>query len=720
MDSSSTNGAQKRKRQDTDASDRATKQLRLDTQQPTFFQRMRATVGGVFSYFTSSRPVKQAQKLLTPLSTPLKRSPSPRSATEISSPKQPTRQQTNKYANNPIQRIYDEYPWTTDQRKKIVAYANACEILAVKPQWYWEHLHPHDPVLYPNPPIQTDQYYSWLFGDEEDGPECEDLSELPDVPPLPPKKHVRWNDKPFHGLPTEKKYFYKDYSINENPTPLRYPRSKSPLPSSPLETPTMMRISPKKETPSPRTRIFDPLNTSPMNRPVLRSPPPPAYTASPSKWGSLWDEEEAERKANEGRPATLMKFRSPLLDARTPRRKLRAHLSFGSPMHIESPDLATSPVLKDAIQANTARHVAGGVELELDAEECQEQQDDKDTTAPDPDNDSIDVDLNSLLLEEDQLQYSDQYRQEQAAIEQKIKDAEAAKKKAEELRKAEELKKAAEEEQRRLEAEREVARIRAEEEANVAALTKSVLVDISPEWNDKLDYVMAKRSDEANATNKGLTRRDFATCLPTKKSDGTGWLNDEVINKWMGYLVQAPNEASGYVQGKMGGEKSPVPPYQFLTSFWYSSIRDKGVSSVARWSQRARIEGEKLFKVKKLFIPINDASHWTLLIISGTERTIEYCDSYGGVGEKYTDAAKAWLKAELRSKYVEKEWTVKSRRSALQTDSYACGAFTCMNAMCAMKDVDSVGQFKQGDMPHVRRQILVTLMNEGFTNEFAL
>jgi len=745
MDWTPTNISQKRKRQDNDSSERATKQMRLDTQQPNFLQRMRAVAGGVFTHLKSSYWVKQARKLLTPLPSPLKRSPSPRAATKISPPGQPTIKQTNKYAN-PIQRIYDEYPWTTEQRNKIDAYAIAFDILAVKPQWYWEHLHPHDPILYPNPPIQEDQYFTWLFGDEDDGPGCEHLSELPDAPPVPPKKHVRWDDKPFHGLPIEEKYFYKEYGINENPTPIRYPRSTAEVPSSPLETPTMMRIVPKAETPSPRTRIFDPLNTSPIDKPVLRSPPPPDYTASPSKGGSLWSEEEAEREAFNGRP-TAFKLRSPMFDISSPRRKIRNRLSFGSPMEVGSPKPATSMEFENFLQVNAAHNVAGGVETNSDAENQEEP--DKLGIPEAGTDDPFDLDLNSLLLGDDRLEYSDAYLEEQAAKEQEIQEAEAVKQKAEEIRKAEELKKAAEEEQRRLEAEREaarlkadeeqqrrleaekeeqrrleaereVARIKAKEEAKIAVLTKRVLVDITPEWNEKLDHVMSKRSDEANATGKGLTRRDFATCLPTKASDGSGWLNDEVINKWMGYLVQGPNDAAGYVQGKLSDENCPVPPYQFLTSFWYSSIRDKGVTSVARWTQRARINGAKLLKVKKLFIPINDASHWTLLIISGTDRTIEYCDSYGGAGKKYKDAAKAWLKVELGKHYVEKEWTVKSRRSALQTDAYACGAFTCMNAMCAMKELDSVGQFKQSDMPHVRRQILVTLMNEGFTKEFAL
>lgn len=99
------------------------------------------------------------------------------------------------------------------------------------------------------------------------------------------------------------------------------------------------------------------------------------------------------------------------------------------------------------------------------------------------------------------------------------------------------------------------------------------------------------------------------------------WLNDNIINSYMGML-------------NAGSKNNMAFPkiYAFSTYLAEKLLADDHrYENLRRWSSRGKVD---LFSVDKVFIPINHANHWTLIIIHNDIRRIEYYDSLGNVNFK--------------------------------------------------------------------------------------
>jgi Ulp1 family protease len=107
------------------------------------------------------------------------------------------------------------------------------------------------------------------------------------------------------------------------------------------------------------------------------------------------------------------------------------------------------------------------------------------------------------------------------------------------------------------------------------------------------------------------------------------WLNDEVINFYFNMLMSGLHREEGF--------------YSF-SSFFFVRLLDpnKGgylYQNVRRWTTKVDI-----FSKKKIFFPINiDNTHWTLLLIDLTVKTIFYYDSYRKVGVYASHALRVGL-----------------------------------------------------------------------------
>ena len=343
------------------------------------------------------------------------------------------------------------------------------------------------------------------------------------------------------------------------------------------------------------------------------------------------------------------------------------------------------------------------------------------------------TELKTLREGLDKFHVSEKYAKEQelrrkAAAEREKKEeaerkARAAKAKAD--REAAE-KKAREAEEARIRAEREAAE--KAEKARLAALeaaraAQKLVKPLTEKWSARVDKAMAtpsKSSILATARGIELSRKDFGTLLPARNgNDGIGWLNDEIVNAYVGSAVDRVLEKEGFDR-KRG---TPPPMHAFNTN-WYNTVSTKGVQAVARWSKRAKLEGAKLLQVEQILFPINDSSHWTLLAVSGTRKRIWYLDSLGGVSitggkNKYVNAAREWLRMELKEKYVEDEWELmQGRPSPMQNNGVDCGVFTCFNAVAVVRGLVPEDVYGAVDMNEGRRMIAGTLIGGGFHGVF--
>ena len=251
---------------------------------------------------------------------------------------------------------------------------------------------------------------------------------------------------------------------------------------------------------------------------------------------------------------------------------------------------------------------------------------------------------------------------------------------------------------------------------------KQVLIrPLDPDWDEKVDKAMETKNSKARITTTvdgtELSRKDFGTLLPQAGSGDSpsGWLNDEIVNAWMASIISRKNEQTGYKKAE-----GKTPAFAAYTSMWYTNYRSKGIQSIKNWSRRQGIQGEKLLKAEKIFLPVNTGAHWMLLIISPQARTIEFLDSLGGNQTKFFKIARAWLAMELGDKYIDSDWKdMEGTKSALQGNSDDCGVFVCMNGLASAKgrDFEEVGMHS---LKEARRLMAAVLLNGGLKNDFEL
>jgi sentrin-specific protease 1 len=239
-----------------------------------------------------------------------------------------------------------------------------------------------------------------------------------------------------------------------------------------------------------------------------------------------------------------------------------------------------------------------------------------------------------------------------------------------------------------------------------------VIKPLSLEWEARVDALMRKGPNVAvgrTSTGVELTQSSFRTLLPN--TGDLGWLNDEIINAYMQAVVD-------YGNGDGVSRRTGPPRYHAFNSFFYKKLSESGPGPLARWSKRAKIEGDKLLQVELIFIPVHLGNHWTLLVVSGTKKSIEYFDSLNGSPARPLKNAKLWLQSELKEKWVENEWKVPSTLGPCQRNGYDCGVFTVTTAKMLMLGINPLA-YSQRDIQIQRRRMAAELHYGGFKDEFS-
>lgn len=215
-------------------------------------------------------------------------------------------------------------------------------------------------------------------------------------------------------------------------------------------------------------------------------------------------------------------------------------------------------------------------------------------------------------------------------------------------------------------------------------------------------------------TGATLTRKDIGTLKVVPGRDPAhGWLNDEIIATCLQQVVDYGLKMSGHKAGE-------TPKYHAFNTFFYKNLRDKGAQSIKRWASKAKIGKEDLLKVERVFIPVHQGAHWTLLVVSPLTRTIEYFDSMGGRAGSYVQNAKLWLAEELGRGWKEEEWTVPTGSYGAgprQTNGSDCGVFTCTTARMVVLGVDPMS-YGGDDMEVQRGRMVAELLNGGLEGDF--
>ncbi|KAH7336381.1 hypothetical protein BKA65DRAFT_459094 [Rhexocercosporidium sp. MPI-PUGE-AT-0058] len=268
-------------------------------------------------------------------------------------------------------------------------------------------------------------------------------------------------------------------------------------------------------------------------------------------------------------------------------------------------------------------------------------------------------------------------------------------------------------ERRLLEEKRKAAKLR---RLTRQAPLKPLIQGLETKWNTRVTEVQYSRDFSRTLTKSfegtELRVKDFTTLL-----GNAAWLNDEIINTYIEWIVIAANKAAATEAEAAGEPVSTVPKFLAHNSFFWNNLRDKGPKSTERLMKRKKAPGTSLLEVDTVFIPINKGLHWTIGLVRPVARTIEYLDSMGGQGADVIPILVGWVKNQLGSQYNEKEWTIPRTACAYQSNGYDCGVFVCTNALCVALGINP-DCYNQRDLTQQRKNIAAVLLNRGFEGDF--
>jgi hypothetical protein len=273
----------------------------------------------------------------------------------------------------------------------------------------------------------------------------------------------------------------------------------------------------------------------------------------------------------------------------------------------------------------------------------------------------------------------------------------------------------AEEKKRKLE---EAARAEAERLRKAGLLRKPhhpFVFALGDGWLDKTTAVMAMASaaPQVLATAPGrlkLAAKDFHTLLPEVE-----WLNDEIVNSALAHLDDYVNSRAGIANVKTQTRKIAV-----FNSFFQPRLA-KDPAGTRSQLARMGITKDNFLDIETMLIPVCQHSHWTLLYIRPTKRTVAHIDSMNRGGSDVLKAqALAWIRVMLQDKWVVDEWRMARCPGPMQPNAYDCGVHTITNSICVALGLDPDLSYRSEDMALQRHRIGAMLLNGGFKGDFDL
>eukprot|EP00727_Mastigamoeba_balamuthi_P011746 m51a1_g7194 putative sentrin sumo-specific protease (359) ;mRNA; r:153687-161386 len=303
-------------------------------------------------------------------------------------------------------------------------------------------------------------------------------------------------------------------------------------------------------------------------------------------------------------------------------------------------------------------------------------------------------------------------RQQQQGARRKVMDELEAERQAARDREIERLKeevarfvRTREHEQREAVAREE--RVLEEEEAERERRLRAAIPELRPDEAMTAKNVLARAlkdrealfSEHKNAEIKG---EDLTRLGPGQ------WLNDELINFYMGLIVDRQAEA--------GAGKRKLPRCHCVNTFWYPLIsgeKTRGVYAydrVKKWTRDV-----DLFALDKFIVPVHMGNHWCLAVANMRDKRIEYYDSLGGSNKTCVETMRRFIKDEARTKNKPVpdvgSWDVfvprPGKEIPAQHNGYDCGLFACKYADCIARDAEFV--FDQSQMPRARLNMVLEI-----------
>lgn len=244
-----------------------------------------------------------------------------------------------------------------------------------------------------------------------------------------------------------------------------------------------------------------------------------------------------------------------------------------------------------------------------------------------------------------------------------------------------------------------------------------LVAPLTPAWEQRVAALgrVGRLDTVVTALSKTpLAGKDFSTLLGR-----TAWLNDEIINAYLEWIVEAANTAAKAEAKEHGEPDTLVPKFIAQNSFFHNTLKDKGPQATTRLMKRQKAPGTEFLKVDSMLVPICNGNHWTIGVVRPIAKTIEYFDSMGNPANRtaFGRLIRIWLEHQLGASYKAEEWTVPETDCAYQSNGWDCGVFVCTNALCIAHGIHTTC-YQERDMIQQRKNIAAILLNRGFVNDF--
>lgn len=200
-----------------------------------------------------------------------------------------------------------------------------------------------------------------------------------------------------------------------------------------------------------------------------------------------------------------------------------------------------------------------------------------------------------------------------------------------------------------------------------------------------------------------LTRVDFDT-LDWNASGQSAWLTDKIVNHYMELINKRSQQ-----------NKELLKVYGF-SSFLIESFKVHGYNyeRVEGWTTRAKVD---LFQMDKIFIPVNEEDHWTLVIIHNDRKRIGWYNSLSNTSNTEQPEFLHWVKRYLYDECQEKrgytmdqtDWDFENTTEPRQGNLSDCGIFVCTYADLMATNWPMF--FQQEHMKMIRRKMMGELLS---------
>ncbi|XP_049271986.1 sentrin-specific protease 2-like [Rhipicephalus sanguineus] len=119
-----------------------------------------------------------------------------------------------------------------------------------------------------------------------------------------------------------------------------------------------------------------------------------------------------------------------------------------------------------------------------------------------------------------------------------------------------------------------------------------------------LDTLEPHRGRKGTARQSGRVHERDGYC-GLENGARYNWLNDVVIDFYMGLVAARSNETPGSLR------------VHALTTHFFNVLRNRGYDAVRRWTDTV-----DLFSYDLVFVPIHDLDHWSLAVLNMTNQTL--------------------------------------------------------------------------------------------------